>query len=41
MTTTRADAQVTRQTTSILAVTPWDHVWRHYVSAPATPWRRA
>ncbi|WP_256840794.1 hypothetical protein [Ornithinimicrobium cryptoxanthini] len=25
----------------ILAVTPWDHVWRHYVRASGTPWRRA
>jgi len=23
----------------ILAVTPWDHVWGRYVSAPGTPWR--
>ena len=24
----------------ILAVTPWDHVWRHYLRAPGAPWRR-
>jgi hypothetical protein len=24
----------------IVAVTPWDHVWKRYVSAPGTPWRR-
>ena len=24
----------------ILAVTPWDYVWRHYVTAPGAPWRR-
>lgn len=24
----------------ILAVTPWDYVWRHYVKAPGAPWRR-
>ena len=23
----------------ILAVTPWDHVWRRYVRAPGSPWR--
>lgn len=23
----------------ILAVTPWDHVWRRYVAAPGDPWR--
>ena len=23
----------------ILAVTPWDHVWRQYVRAPGDPWR--
>jgi hypothetical protein len=25
----------------ILAVTPWDYVWRAYVRAPADPWRRS
>jgi len=24
----------------IIAVTPWDHVWKRYVAAPGTPWRR-
>ncbi len=24
----------------ILAVIPWDHVWRHYVRTPGDPWRR-
>lgn len=23
----------------ILAVTPWDYVWKRYVSAPGAPWR--
>ena len=23
----------------ILAVTPWDYVWRRYVRAPGEPWR--
>ncbi len=23
----------------ILAVTPWDYVWKHYVRAPGDPWR--
>lgn len=24
----------------ILAVTPWDYVWKQYVRAPGAPWRR-
>ena len=24
---------------TILAVTPWDYVWKRYVSAPGAPWR--
>ena len=23
----------------ILAVTPWDYVWKRYITAPASPWR--
>jgi len=23
----------------VLAVTPWDYVWKRYVSAPGAPWR--
>ena len=23
----------------ILAVTPWDYVWKTYVGAPGDPWR--
>jgi hypothetical protein len=25
----------------ILAVTPWDYVWKAYVRAPGDPWRRS
>jgi hypothetical protein len=25
----------------ILAVTPWDYVWKTYVRAPGDPWRRS
>ena len=38
--TTRAQAQEVLWVVIIIAVIPWRHVFTHYVTAPADPWRR-